>query len=211
MKEKLIIKVCGMRDSDNIREVEAIVNQKENLSVDWIGFIFSPRSPRYVKTKPAYMPSGTKRVGVFVNDTEESIIKHVDEFKLDFVQLHGAESPEFCTRLKKHGFHLIKAFPIVGPEDLIKTSDYEVMCDYFLFDTKCSTDGGSGRLFDWSVLSSYKGSTPFLLSGGLGEDVIAQLREFSHPQWCGIDLNSRFEKVPAIKDIDKIKYFLQSI
>lgn len=211
MKEKLIIKVCGMRDSDNIREVEAIVNQKENLSVDWIGFIFSPRSPRYVKTKPAYMPSGTKRVGVFVNDTEESIMRHVDEFKLDFVQLHGAESPEFCVRLKKHGFHLIKAFSIVGSEDLIKTSDYEALCDYFLFDTKCSTDGGSGRLFDWSVLSSYKGSTPFLLSGGLGEDVIAQLREFSHPQWCGIDLNSRFEKAPAIKDIDKIKYFLQSI
>lgn len=200
-----------MRDADNIREVEAIVNLKEDLSVDWIGFIFAPRSPRYVETKPTYMPSRAKRVGVFVNDTEESIIKHVDEFKLDFVQLHGAESPEFCARLKKHGLHLIKAFQIAESEDLINTSDYEVLCDYFLFDTKCSTDGGSGRSFDWSVLSSYKGSTPFLLSGGLGEDVIAQLREFSHPQWYGIDLNSRFEKAPAMKDANKIKYFLQSM
>lgn len=203
MNRDLIVKVCGMRDADNIRQVEPLV--------DWMGFIFAPRSPRFVADMPSYLPSKAKRVGVFVNDTEESIMKYIKEYCLDFIQLHGAESPEFCTRLKADGLHLVKAFPISSAEDLKATFLYENVCDYFLFDTKCPTDGGSGKLFDWSVLDTYKGSVPFLLSGGLGEETAENLRGFSHPRWCGIDLNSRFEIAPGRKDAGRIDNFLQSV
>ena len=149
-----------MREAENIREVE-------QLKVDMIGFIFYPKSPRCLYELPAYMPVKAKRVGVFVNEDKKEIEIFADRFSLDYIQLHGNESPEYCHSLRATGLRLIKAFSIARRKDFENIGTYEESCDYFLFDTKCEQHGGSGNQFDWSMLNSYKGKKPFLLSGGI--------------------------------------------
>lgn len=222
----MIIKVCGMRDSRNIQEVSA-------LAVNWIGLIFYERSPRFIgqsPTKQWTVDSGqltvkyrlsqlstvncqlsTKQVGVFVNATIESMMEKASAYKLDYLQLHGNESPEDCHTLQKRGYSLIKAFPIATKEDFEKTREYEGRVDYFLFDTRCEGYGGSGKRFDWSILTEYKGETPFLLSGGIRPENAEAIRNFRHPRFAGIDLNSGFEIEPGLKDVDKLKNFIQQI
>jgi len=198
----MIIKTCGMRDADNIRAVS-------ELGIDWMGFIFWAPSSRYVSEKPTFLPTRQKRVGVFVDARIEEIRSKADEYALDLIQLHGSESPAFCERLKANSRQqLIKAFNIATQEDLEQTRPYEGLVDYFLFDTKAKMVGGNGTQFDWSVLSAYQGNTPFLLSGGIGPDDAEKVRNFHHPQLAGIDLNSRFELSPALKDIEKLKQFI---
>lgn len=198
----MIIKTCGMRDADNIRAVS-------ELGIDWMGFIFWAPSSRYVSEKPSFLPTRQKRVGVFVDARIEEVRSKVDEYALDLIQLHGSESPAFCERLKANSRQqLIKAFNIATQEDLEQTIPYEGLVDYFLFDTKAKMVGGNGTQFDWSVLSAYQGNTPFLLSGGIGPDDAEKVRNFHHPQLAGIDLNSRFELSPALKDIEKLKQFI---
>lgn len=198
----MIIKTCGMRDADNIRAVS-------ELGIDWMGFIFWPPSSRYVSEKPSFLPTRQKRVGVFVDARIEEVKSKADEYALDLIQLHGSESPAFCERLKANSRQqLIKAFNIATQEDLEQTIPYEGLVDYFLFDTKAKMVGGNGTQFDWSVLSAYQGNTPFLLSGGIGPDDAEKVRNFHHPQLAGIDLNSRFELSPALKDIEKLKQFI---
>ncbi len=198
----MIIKTCGMRDADNIRAVS-------ELGIDWMGFIFWAPSSRYVSEKPSFLPTRQKRVGVFVDARIEEVKSKVDEYALDLIQLHGNESPAFCERLKANSRQqLIKAFNIAIQEDLEQTLPYEGLVDYFLFDTKAKMVGGNGTQFDWSVLSAYQGNTPFLLSGGIGPDDAEKVRNFHHPQLAGIDLNSRFELSPALKDIEKLKQFI---
>ena len=209
------VKVCGMREAENIREVEA-------LGIDMMGFIFWPKSKRYVSTKPTYLPQKAKRVGVFVDEDAETIRQIADDYALDIIQLHGSESPEFIQEMSKHisprpcrggarGGVFIKAFNIATAEDLEQTKAYEGLVDYFLFDTKATLPGGSGQQFDWSVLEAYKGETPFLLSGGIGPDDAERVRGFHHPQCLGIDLNSRFELSPALKDVDQLKEFIEKV
>lgn len=201
-----MIKVCGMRDAENIREVE-------NLGVDWIGLIFWPKTKRYVSTKPAYLPETAKRVGVFVDASTEDILWHVEAFGLDLIQLHGKESPEFtreCSMLC-NPCNIIKAFSIGTAEDLNQTKAYEGIADYFLFDTKGKAVGGNGEKFDWSVLSGYEGATPFILSGGIGPQDYERVRLFQHPKCVGIDLNSRFETEPGYKDVNKLREFIKQI
>ena len=198
----MIIKTCGMRDADNIRAVS-------ELRIDWMGFIFWAPSSRYVSEKPTFLPTRQKRVGVFVDARIEEVKSKADEYALDLIQLHGSESPAFCERLKANSRQqLIKAFNIATQEDLEQTIPYEGLVDYFLFDTKAKMVGGNGTQFDWSVLSAYQGNTPFLLSGGIGPDDAEKVRNFHHPQLAGIDLNSRFELSPALKDIEKLKQFI---
>ena len=198
----MIIKTCGMRDADNIRAVS-------ELGIDWMGFIFWAPSSRYVSEKPTFLPTRQKRVGVFVDARIEEVKSKADEYALDLIQLHGSESPAFCERLKANSRQqLIKAFNIATQEDLQQTIPYEGLVDYFLFDTKAKMVGGNGTQFDWSVLSAYQGNTPFLLSGGIGPDDAEKVRNFHHPQLAGIDLNSRFELSPALKDIEKLKQFI---
>lgn len=197
-----IVKVCGMRDPDNIRAVEA-------LGIDWMGFIFWPRSSRYVDTLPAYLPTQCKRVGVFVDSPVEDVVRHIETYRLDLIQLHGHETPEYLRQLR--GCKIIKALSINSPNDVERYKYYEGLADYFLFDTRCATVGGSGTQFDWSLLSAYCGQTPFLLSGGIGPEDAEQVRTFRHPHLAGIDLNSRFESAPAHKDIQKLKQFLHEI
>ena len=212
----MMIKVCGMRDAENIREVEA-------LGIDLMGFIFWPKSSRYVSERPDYLPRQAKRVGVFVDEDTETIKKMADDYALDFIQLHGHESPEQISHLSKatgrrasgnpltSHLSIIKAFSIATAEDLAQVSAYEGQVDYFLFDTKGPSVGGNGTQFDWQVLAHYHEQTPFLLSGGIGPEDAKRIRAFHHPQCIGIDLNSRFELSPGFKDINKLKTFLQKI
>ena len=223
-----LIKVCGMRDADNIREVEAlfsqrsIVNgQRSMVNGQWptflMGFIFWPKSKRYVSEKPAYLPTKCKRVGVFVDASIADIMQRVRDYSLDFVQLHGHETPDFIRQLTCHlslvTYHLslIKAFNIATAEDLEATKPYEGIVDYFLFDTKATLPGGSGQQFDWSILDGYHGVTPFLLSGGIGPEDTERVKTYYHPKCAGIDLNSRFELAPALKDVSALSRFLHEI
>ena len=222
----MLIKVCGMRDPENIRQVAT-------TGIDWMGFIFYAKSPRRFgsvdsgqltddslkKTNSNHSSNyllstinrQLKKVGVFVNATPEYMMETANLYKLDYLQLHGNESPDTCYALQKRGYAIIKAFSIASADDLTSTTEYEGRADYFLFDTKCNGYGGSGKQFDWSILASYNGNTPFLLSGGIAPDSVDAVRNFRHPQLAGIDLNSGFETEPGMKDAEKIKTFIDKI
>ena len=218
----MIIKVCGMREGENIRQVA-------ELGVNWIGMIFWDKSPRNVTMIPTYagiIPDRgsdigsfkAKRVGVFVDEMPQNIITRVVNYKLDLVQLHGHETPTLIRNLRRTldpdirpGVQFIKAISVESCNDIAAYKDYEDCVDYFLFDTKCPTVGGSGSQFDWSVLEAYDSDVPFLLSGGIGPDDAKRVRNFHHPKCIGIDLNSRFETEPGLKDITKRKQFLEQL
>ena len=222
--DKMLIKVCGMRDGDNIRQVA-------ELGVDWIGMIFWPQSPRNVTMIPTHAgiipdkapsngatPKGVSRVGVFVDEMAQNIITRVVNFRLDLVQFHGHETPTLIRNLRRTldpdirpGIQFIKAISVSSRDDIATYKDYEDCVDYFLFDTKCTTVGGSGQQFDWSVLDAYDGKKPFLLSGGIGPDDAERILSFHHPKCIGIDLNSRFETTPAQKDVAALRTFLSQI
>ena len=199
-----IIKVCGMTNGENIR-------QTEQLGVDFIGFIFYPRSPRFLFEMPTYLPVRSRRIGVFVNESKDNILMYADRFGLDYIQLHGNESPEYCHNLQAAGMKLIKAFSIATPRDLSSVSAYEGLCQYYLFDTKTPQYGGSGNQFDWTLLNRYTGNTPFLLSGGINQYSAAAIRNFHHPRIAGVDINSRFESSPGLKDIGRIQTFIREL
>ena len=221
----MIIKVCGMREGENIRQVA-------ELGVNWIGMIFWDKSPRNVTMIPTHagiIPDRSslspltshlspRRVGVFVDEMAQNIITRVVNYKLDLVQLHGHETPTLIRNLRhtldpdiRPGIQFIKAISVESRNDIAAYKDYADCVDYFLFDTKCPTVGGSGSQFDWSVLDAYDGDVPFLLSGGIGPDDAARVSDFHHPKCIGIDLNSRFETEPGIKDITKLKQFLEQL
>ncbi len=203
--DSLLIKVCGMTDGDNIRQVEA-------LGVDFIGFVFYPRSPRFVYQMPGYLPRQARRVGVFVNETKENVRVYADRFDLDFIQLHGTESPFYCQSLREgHGLKVIKAFHLGNAHDVAATEEYHGTCDYFLFESKTPQPGGTGRQFDWTLLHRYAGRTPFFLSGGLNAGSAGAIRRFRHPGLAGIDLNSRFETSPGVKDVERLRRFLDEL
>lgn len=202
------VKVCGMNFPDNVAAVDA-------LGVDLLGFVFYPNSPRCVTTPPEKLPpTRAKKVGVFVDQDEDEILSAVGRYGLDGVQLHGAESPDFCRRLRgglPSGTLLVKAVGVASFEDLTTALAYEEVADGLLFDTRCATHGGSGRRFDWSLLSRYRGNLPFLLSGGLGPGDEERVRSFRHPRCLGVDLNSRFELSPGVKDVAALARFLRGI
>ena len=230
----MIIKVCGMRDTENIREVEKLADElptlnsqlstfNSQLSTLWMGFIFWPKSSRYVCERPAYLPQKIKKAGVFVDATIDDITQKVQDYGLDIIQLHGHESPAFIKELStrfspcsnsvggRDGVFFIKAFNIGTKDDFEATKPYEGLVDYFLFDAKAQLPGGNGQQFDWSVLADYAGETPFLLSGGIGPDDAERVKSFHHPRCIGIDLNSRFEIAPALKAINKLKEFIEKV
>ena len=188
-----------MRETDNIRDVET-------LDIDMMGFIFWPKSSRYVSQRPDYLPKRVKRVGVFVDEDPEQVKRLADDYALDYIQLHGQESPSYIFQLR--GLHVIKAFNISIAEDLLQTQPYEGLVDFFLFDAKGKSVGGNGEKFNWDVLDAYQGATPFLLSGGIGSDDAERVNAFYHPKCIGIDLNSRFELSPGLKDVAKLKEFM---
>ena len=197
-----------MKFPDNIQAVT-------DLKPDFLGFIFYPKSPRYPETLDIDLllniPRNILKIGVFVNETQDNILETVKKYSLQGVQLHGSESEELCYTLKSLGFLVFKAFPIADATDFKATENYEGACDFFLFDTKTPTHGGSGVKFDWSILSSYQGDTRFLLSGGISVEDVEIIKLINHPKMIGVDLNSRFEISPGMKDSTLLAEFITAI
>ncbi len=201
------IKVCGLKYSDNIKVVEA-------LAPDYMGFICYKKSPRYIggmdDEELVNIPTDIIKVGVFVDEDADSISKMIYKYKFDAIQLHGSESPEFCD-MYKHEVQVIKAFGVDKQFDFTRLDSYKNNVDYFLFDTKTPVHGGSGMVFDWGVLNKYKLDVPFFLSGGLSLDNLEEIKKIKHSAFYGVDLNSKFELSPALKDISKLKQAFNTI
>lgn len=194
-----------MRDAANIAAVSG-------LGPDYMGFIFYERSPRYAPALDLSALSPTvRRVGVFVDAPLTEILSTAERYGLDALQLHGAEAPETCQTLRGRGYEVIKAFGIESAEDFARTALYEDSCDLFLFDTRTPNHGGSGRRFDWRTLGAYNGNVPFLLSGGITEADTEELLTVNHPLFYGVDLNSRFEVSPGVKDVEKLERFIKNL
>ena len=215
------IKVCGMKNPQNIKDLLA-------LNPDFIGFIFYEKSPRYCENELCnldFIPKNIKKIGVFVNENIDKILEFAKKYDLDGIQLHGNESPDICQQIKAAGLLVIKAFNIAESADFEQTKAYKGVADFFLFDTKTPSPptpqrgdlsspfggvrGGSGIKFDWSILNDYQGNTPFLLSGGISVDDSEAVKKITHPQFFGIDINSRFEIEAGIKNIELIEIFLK--
>ncbi|KUF37856.1 phosphoribosylanthranilate isomerase [Myroides marinus] len=202
------IKICGMFDPKNIDTI----SQED---IDLMGFIFYPKSKRYVREDinkaVDNLPHHIKKVGVFVNATREEVIKLITQYHLDYVQLHGDESPEDCAYYKEKGIKVIKAFSIGQVTDLEKVAPYSNYCDLFIFDTPTSDYGGSGLSFDWDVLKHYRQDTPYLLSGGLGLHNIESALLLRDDRLIGFDLNSKLENDQHHKDITLVRELVKNI
>jgi len=199
----MIVKVCGIKTQTNYSAVS-------ELEIDMIGLNFYPHSKRFVGEKLIDdILTQKQRVGVFVNETLEKVLKMAKLHDLDYIQLHGNESPSYCQTLKeKH--RIIMVFSIETETDLQKTKEYN-FCDYFLFDTKTPLYGGSGKKFDWKILDAYTDNVGFLIAGGIGPQDFKMINDIDHPQFKGIDINSKFEDAPGLKNIEMIKQFLKDI
>jgi phosphoribosylanthranilate isomerase len=206
----LKLKVCGMRLAANIAAVA-------ELQPDYLGFIFYEKSPRLISDVSAelikYIPSEIKTVGVFVNEDLEKIKDKVNTLKLKAVQLHGSESPEYCETLKSSfpALEVIKAFGIDEDFDFSGLEVYLKVVDYFLFDTKTKAHGGSGKTFNWSVLDRYTYSKPYFLSGGINLEHTSAIKNINDERLYALDINSRFEIEPGLKDAEKIKEFIKEM
>lgn len=205
MKPKL--KICGMKVPGNIAQVA-------QLKPDYIGFIFYKVSKRYIDELPAdilqQFSEGIKTTGVFVDEEIDLVISNAKAYNLAALQLHGQESPEYCLQLKEALPHVevIKAFGVDETFDFNSLEAYRDAADYFLFDTKTSEHGGSGKVFNWSLLKQYTGEKPYFLSGGIGLEQAAALLEIEDPSLYAIDVNSKFELEPGLKDLDKLREFI---
>ena len=209
MERKRIIKVCGMTDASNIRQVA-------ETGVDWIGMIFWQPSSRCCHDPGVAqtIPEGIQRVGVFVDEEVETIVRRTEECGLNRVQLHGRETATSIRQLRQRlpqGVEIIKAISIRDKVDLLKADRYHGLCHLLLFDTRCQCVGGSGQQFSWDMLQHYQGPTPFLLSGGIGPEDAERVATLDHPLLEGIDLNSRFETSPALKDTQRLAVFLDRL
>ena len=198
-----------MREGANISEVSA-------LNPDYMGFIFYPKSKRFVGVDfdESLLPkkeSSIKTVAVFVNETPDVICGIVSQYKFDAVQLHGDESHETCIKVKSSGIAVFKAFGIGDCFKWEQLEPYMDVCTYFLFDTSCAGFGGSGQKFNWDVLRNYPYNKPFILSGGISPDDVENIKTIRIPQFAGIDVNSCFELQPGLKDVLKLKDFLNSL
>lgn len=225
-----------MRDAQNIRDVA-------KLDIDMMGFIFWPKSKRFVNMisaqsgiVPDYsqerldemenkegsqrytFPKRIKRVGVFVDEMPQTIVTRVYNYSLDYIQLHGDETPTVIDNLRSTlvpdivpDIKFIKAFGISSADDFKRCDAFEGKADLMLFDYKTTGRGGSGNHFDWSLLDAYHGTTPFLLSGGIGPDDAEEILRIRHPLFAGVDLNSRFETAPAMKDVERLRGFVDRL
>ncbi len=203
-QSKLKLKVCGLKYTDNVSDIIA-------LKPDYIGFIFYPKSSRFVENFPNIQHNKhTKRVGVFVNENVENILDKKERYNLDTIQLHGNETPELCEKIRNYA-SVIKAFSITSSKDINNCQKFVNKVDLFLFDTQTDGYGGSGKKFDWSVLNEYKLSTPFMLSGGIGPKDVESILALNHPQLVGIDINSKFETKPGLKNTKLVKEFIHNI
>ena len=209
------LKVCGMKYKENIASVAA-------LQPDYLGFIFYDKSSRFFESEIPELPNSIKRTGVFVNTDIETALQLIKRHSLQAVQLHGNESPEYCAKLKEHchaeldsashqKIEIIKVFSIKDTFNFEVLKPYEGLVDYFLFDTKGKLPGGNGYTFNWDVLKAYPSTTPYFLSGGIGLHEIENIKEFKKSpasKYCyAIDVNSKFEIEPGLKNINELEKF----
>ncbi len=213
------IKICGMKYPDNILEVGSLLP-------DYMGFIFWEKSARYFDGIIPELPTrelgsnrrskSIKKVGVFVNASEDEILEKIEQYDLQAVQLHGNESVEFCLDLKEKidtTIEIIKVFSVNEDFDFSVLKPFESVCDYYLFDTKGKLPGGNGTTFDWKILQAYPSTKPFFLSGGIGIDELEQVKQVlkTNLPLFAIDINSKFESAPGLKKIALLNSFLSNL
>jgi phosphoribosylanthranilate isomerase len=207
MKGEIKLKVCGMRDEQNIMQVAA-------LSPDYMGFIFYEKSPRFVGNDfnvPEAFPTNIIRVGVFVNESTDAMLRCVDRHKLGFLQLHGEETVKQCLELKRHKIKIVRVLSIDDTTDMEITKFYSEVVDFFLFDTKGKYYGGNAKTFRWQRLEEYDQQIPFFLSGGLTPENIEGIRNLADMNLHALDVNSGVEDAPALKNIEKIRSIQKSL
>ena len=214
------IKVCGITTLKQLQQLDG-------LDIDFAGLNFYKHSPRYVgekisKEQIKEADFDIKKVGVFVNSSYDDIMKIVGDYNLDIVQLHGNETPDLCSELSSD-IEVIKAFRVgnnnKGIDDLVK--EYDDVCDYYLFDTspqpvmkereELASFGGTGKQFDWNILTKARIEKPFFLSGGIGPEDVSKIKTFQHPDFFAIDINSKFETAPGVKDMAKLLKFVKEL
>ncbi len=203
------LKVCGMRESQNIEQLLA-------LEPDYMGFIFYDKSPRNAGGRLDEellhsFPESTKKMGVFVNADFNDVVEKVGKYKLDLVQLHGDESVEYVANLFAVGIKVVKVFSIGESFDFKQLKKYNPFVDYFLFDTKGKARGGNGEVFNWEILKEYDQEVPFFLSGGIDLENVSELKELKGMNIHAIDVNSKFELAPGLKDIGRLKDLKENI
>ena len=203
------IKVCGITQLKQLQQLEG-------LNIDFAGLIFYKDSPRYIgdKIDKAALKNSDfdlKKVGVFVNPEMIDVLDAIEDYGLDVVQLHGTESAEMCEDLSTE-VEVIKVFSVDTKSNIDEMiAEYDAVCDYYLFDTAGKDFGGNGEKFDWKILTKAKIEKPFFISGGINVDDIAALKKFKHPDFFGVDINSRFEKESGVKDMALVLQFKQGL
>jgi phosphoribosylanthranilate isomerase len=200
----MLVKVCGMKYEANISELS-------KTDIDFMGFIFYEKSVRYTENIPVSVPEHIQKVGVFVNKDISELKEIANTNQLDYIQLHGDEDAEYCKNVKNAGLKLIKVFRIDESFDFNQCKPYSELAEMFLFDKKVKKYGGSGKKFDWDLLHKYREKVPFLLSGGISPEDHTLIKDMEHEYLTGVDLNSNFEKEPALKDVDMIKTFIKNL
>ena len=201
------IKICGIKFTENITEIAA-------LQPDYLGFIFYDKSPRHFENSIPHLDKSIKKVGVFVNAPYEEIEEKVKQFELDLIQLHGDESPEFCALIENKLSKVIKAFSVHNEFNFNILNKYVNYCSYFLFDTKGINYGGNGIAFDWTILKNYHLQKPYILSGGIAPESLEKITSFlkeKHNNCHAIDLNSKFEIAPGLKNPKTLKKFITTL
>ena len=200
------LKVCGMREAENIAALS-------ELKPDYMGFIFWASSSRYVSDTTPSLPSSIKKTGVFVDASLDYIQSCVEQHQLQAVQLHGEETAAYCAVVKQFKVEVIKAFSIKDHFDFSMLTPYMQAVDYFLFDTKGALPGGNGYGFDWTILNDYPNQKPFFLSGGIGPADVEKIKQLLKTDLAlyAIDVNSKFETSPAIKDIAALSRFKKEL
>jgi len=202
------IKICGLRDPENIEDILS-------LRPDYVGFIFDPKSARFVGGKlPVSVArdiEDAKKVGVFVDAEYAEIEDAINQYELDVIQLHGDESPELCAKIRNYGVDVIKAFAVGESFDFKQLVPYRRVVDFYLFDAKGEKPGGNGTTFNWRLLEKYDGKKPFFLSGGIGPEHAEEILNLTLPGLIGLDLNSKFEEKPGVKDFTKLDEFFEAV
>lgn len=205
----LKVKICGLKFPHNI-------SQLIEVRPDYMGFIFYRKSKRYCEGffDAEFMetiPPSIVKTGIFVNEDVKTIKTVSKKYGLNMIQLHGDEKPEACARLKDEGKTIIKAFRIDKHFNFMQLELYNLFCDYYLFDTKSEGYGGSGKSFDWSLLEKYSNERPFFLSGGIDFSHVDKIKEIKHLNIHAVDINSKFETSPGMKDVEKVAEFIKLI
>lgn len=201
MTRSLKIKVCGITTKEQASELI-------NMGTDYVGMIYHKQSPRHVETP---FTSNERCILVSVNQSNDALVTLAQKFKVKQLQLHGEETVEQCKYLQTEGYSIIKAFSVDDNFDFEQCANYTNVASYFLFDTKGKSKGGNGSKFNWSKLNEYQMNKPFFLSGGIDSTDASEISRLTHPMLAGIDLNSKFEKSPGIKDIEKLKDFINNL